>query len=154
MTNASLPKLNGGLTVYASEGATINITIELGGGFKPSEGKRPDNAHCQREGLFAAWLGEEVDTSLAEGSEQATSLYRAYQAFCDRRGVPACCIMSHTRFGRELGARGFEKLKNGGGRIERVGLRLRAERPSDAQGVAVGDGIEGGEPGLPLQGGE
>lgn len=153
MTDASISKLSEGLTIYASEGATINITIDWGGGLKASDAVKQDMPHCQRERLFGQWLAAEVDASNPAAVERSTSLYRAYQLFCDRRGVPACCTMSQTRFGRELGARGFDKRKNGSGRVERTGLSLKIEHASQTQGVAVGSNIGSAEPCLPLQAG-
>lgn len=130
------------VTIHAAAGATINITLAVRSGV--SHGSSPlqgGSAHCQREALFAGWLQSEVDTSEPGAAEASAALYHAYQGYCVRGSIPPCCVMSLTRFGRELSARGFAKKNGRAGRVERVGCRLVTRAAADTECV---------EPSLPL----
>ncbi len=115
-----------GILRWAVEGCQM----WLEGGLRPPERVLSATAGYKAESdVLAAFLEENCDID-PSFSEQGSRLYTAYKRWADENGEH---VMTNTRFGRELGDRGYSVSRTVHGKV-RHGLQLHSDDTLDMWG--------------------
>jgi putative DNA primase/helicase len=88
---------------------------------EPKVVKAATSKYRSESDILGQFLGEECKSGSLSQSISASTLYKAYQYWCDESGNRE---MTKTQFGRKLGDKGIEKKKTSKG-IRYIGLTLR-----------------------------
>lgn len=86
---------------------------------------------CVPGGGFDVWLADKTVRDPSAPSVASMALYQSYIKHAKASAVPPCCMLTLTKFGRLLTARGFAKFTAATGRIDRRGLRLLRQPEED-----------------------